>query len=70
MEALVAVIWLIIQIYLGLGILFSIYFLTRAIWKLDDNARNSPWTFRITILSGVVLLWVVLAYKLFRTDRK
>ena len=45
MEILITNLWIAIQIYLGLGLIFSVYFLFRGVTKLDEDAKDTSWTF-------------------------
>jgi hypothetical protein len=53
-------VFLLAGLYILAGILFSIFFLSRGIYKVDKNAEGSPVSFKLVILPGVVLLWPVL----------
>ncbi len=57
-------------LYLGLGALFALIFLARWIYTLDESAQGSPFTFRLMILPGCVLLWPVLLRKYLMKIRK
>ena len=51
-------------VYLVIGLLFSIYFYTRAGVKIDEGMKDTPWHFKLLIFPGVVLFWSVLILKL------
>jgi hypothetical protein len=62
-----------IDIYLSVGVIFSILFLRKWIYHVDDIAKGSHWTFKATILPGCVLLWPFLlrnTLPLYKTDRE
>lgn len=63
METVIQILLLAMMVYVGMGVLYSIYFLTKGIYRLDDSAEGSPWHFRLIIWPGVVLLWIVLFFK-------
>ena len=50
-------------IYLGIGLLFSLFFLTKGLGKIDETAKGSGIGFKLIILPGVVLLWAYLLPK-------
>ena len=69
MEILITNLWIAIQIYLGLGLIFSVYFLFLGVTKLDEDAKDTSWTFKLIIMPGVVLLWAILAFKLLKSTK-
>ena len=46
-------------IYLALGLVFAVWFVTRRV-QLDPAAREAGWGFRLLILPGCVALWPIL----------
>ncbi|MFK7847519.1 MAG: hypothetical protein AB8G77_19665 [Rhodothermales bacterium] len=54
-------IWSLIGIYLGLGVLFAILFLSLRLKKSDPDANGSSIGFRAIVLPGIILLWPALA---------
>ena len=46
-----------VAIYLAIGALVALPFLTIGIGRVDQSARGAPWTFRILVLPGVVAMW-------------
>lgn len=58
--------WLLISIeaYIGVGILFAVYFATLGVVRLDKAARGAPVTFRLLLLPGTVALWPYLMARL------
>ena len=52
-----------IMIYVSIGVFFAIIFLTKLIQSVDEGAIGSPWTFKVTIFPGCVILWPVLLRK-------
>jgi len=47
----------VLQIYLGLGVVFALPFLLRGIERIDPAARGTGWGFRLIVLPGAVALW-------------
>jgi hypothetical protein len=43
--------------YLVIGLLVAVPYLTFGIGRTDASARTAPWTFRVIVLPGVVVLW-------------
>lgn len=50
-------------IYLVIGVLFSLFFLTKGLGKIDKNAIGTGIGFKLIILPGVILLWAYLLPK-------
>ncbi len=53
-------------IYVGLGVLFALYFATKGVSKLDPTAEGAPLGFRMLMLPGAAALWPLLMAKLLR----
>jgi glycerol-3-phosphate acyltransferase PlsY len=53
--------------YLLGGILFALLFITRLIHKVDAGSIGAPWSFRLIILPGCVILWPLLLKKYLAT---
>jgi hypothetical protein len=53
--------------YLIVGLVFSIFFVTILVAKIDESAQKSSWGFRLIIIPGVVVFWPVLLKKIFRS---
>lgn len=54
-------IWSLIGIYLGIGVLFAVLFLSLRLKKSDPDAVGSSIGFRAIVLPGIILLWPALA---------
>lgn len=48
---------LLLGLYLGIGLLFAIAFVTKGVQRIDAGAKDSGWGFRLLILPGSVALW-------------
>lgn len=48
-------------VYLGVGVIVAIPFVTAGIGRVDPAAKGAPWTFRALVFPGVVALWPLLA---------
>jgi hypothetical protein len=55
-EAIVAA----LKIYVALGLVFGIAFVSVGVTKIDTAAKNTGPGFRLTILPGVVAFWPLL----------
>ncbi len=53
-------------LYLVAGVLFGIVFVTVLAGRLDPNAREGSWGFRLLILPGSIVLWPVILWLLVR----
>lgn len=51
-------------IYLVIGLLFGLWFVTIGVAKLDDGAKDTSWHFRLILLPGSIFIWVLIVYKL------
>lgn len=47
--------------YLAIGLLYSIFFFTKGIRRMDSASQTGSVGFRVVIWSGVVVLWPILA---------
>jgi len=59
-----------IGLYLTLGLLFSIYFVFMAVNKLDANAKEGSFGFRLMIFFGSIFLWPILIKRLINKDKQ
>ncbi len=66
MELIVDLFLWFLMVYLSVGILFSIYFLAKGAAVLDEGARNTPWHFKVIIIPGTILLWLMLLMKILK----
>jgi len=44
-------------LYLALGLLFAVPFVARGVGKVDPDAAEGSWGFRVMVFPGVVALW-------------
>ncbi len=49
-----------VGIYCAIGLGVALAFLLLGIARADASAKGSRWTFKLTILPGLVLLWPVI----------
>ena len=59
-----------IAVYLILGLVFAIAFLAKGIEQTDEGARGSSIGFRIIIVPGVIVFWVLLLKKWLRANKE
>lgn len=55
-------------LYLGVGLLFGIAFVTRGAQRIDPQAEGGSWGFRLAILPGCAALWPLLALRWLRGE--
>ena len=56
----------IVAAYIGVGILFGIFFAVSGAARLDSAAIGSPITFRILTIPAATALWPLLLVKMLR----
>ena len=67
---IIGIILFVIEVYLALGVLFSIPFVIKGITVIDpDGAQETKWTFRVIIIPGTIIFWPVLLKKWINTKR-
>jgi len=49
-----------LEIYVLLGLLFALFFVTRGVQRIDTQAHHAPIGFRVIIFPGVVAFWPLL----------
>ncbi len=59
--ALVNLLVIMVGIYLGLGLLFALFFVTKGAGKIDPTAKAGTIGFRLLIIPGVIAFWPLLA---------
>ena len=53
-----------VEVYLALGLLFSIPFVLKGVTVIDpDGAERTKWGFRMIIIPGTIIFWPVLLRK-------
>ncbi len=52
-----------ILVYLIIGLIFSIIFLTKWIHHVDEASHETSWSFKLVILPGCIMFWPVLLKK-------
>jgi hypothetical protein len=62
-EDLAELLVMLLQGYLGIGLLFAIPFVMLGVNRIDPLARTAPWSFRLLIVPGVTVWWPLLAYR-------
>lgn len=45
------------ELYLLIGFLFACFFVIKGVGRVDKNAEEGTWGFRLLILPGVAALW-------------
>jgi hypothetical protein len=49
------------EIYLGLGLIFALFFVTKGVGKIDPTAKDGTIVFRLLIIPGTMAFWPLLA---------
>lgn len=65
-----AVILISIAVYLSIGLLFAVPFVSRGVNSIDEGAVNAGWGFRLIIIPGTVLFWPALLNKWMKARKK
>ncbi len=52
---------LLVELYLGLGLLFALFFVTKGAGKIDPTAKAGTPGFRLLIIPGTMAFWPLLA---------
>lgn len=60
----------IVSIYLICGFVFAIAFITKGIDKVDEGAHGSTIGFKIIIIPGVIVFWVLLLKKWLNANKE
>ena len=67
---IVTIILYMVAVYLALGFLFMIPFVIKGVDRIDEGAHGSSVGFRIIIIPGVIVFWIVLLRKWLKINRK
>jgi hypothetical protein len=67
---LLEIILILIGIYLAIGAVFALYFVTFQISKYDESANGTSIFFRIIIFFGATVFWFVLAKQIFQNKER
>jgi hypothetical protein len=59
-ETIILFVFIVIGIYLSLGLLFSIFFVSKGVNKLDEGAHGAGIGFRLVIIPGCMVFWPLL----------
>jgi hypothetical protein len=59
----------VVVVYAAAGMLFAAAFVSLGARRLDQNADGAPWTFRLIIAPGAVVLWPLLLSQWLRQER-
>jgi hypothetical protein len=67
--ALARTLVLVLEGYLGVGVVFGLLFVSRGVERVDPSAHGCTFGFRVLILPGSTVLWPYLLVKLLRRRR-
>lgn len=57
-----------IYLYLGLGLIWSLYFVFIGVNKLDADMKSASLSMRLILIPGSIGLWPLLMYKTLNTN--
>lgn len=57
-----------VEVYLAVGVLFALAFVTRGAAVVDPRARGGSWGFRVAIFPGTAALWPLLLRRWWRGE--
>ena len=60
----------IVLVYAGLGVIFSIPFLSRWIHIVDESTHESGLTFKLIILPGCIVFWPLLLKRFLESKQE
>lgn len=63
LQQILSGLFMVVFLYLFIGVLFTPFFLTQGIKKVDEDVPGSSWGFYMIIIPGCILLWPVLLKK-------
>jgi hypothetical protein len=55
--------------YLGLGLIFGLWFVFKGAEQIDENMHGATWPTRLLLLPASIALWVVLLKKYLKHQR-
>ena len=64
------IILIIVALYLLLGVVFVISFLTKGLTKVDEGAHGGTIGFKIIIIPGVIVFWPLLLRRWIKAGQK
>lgn len=53
----------VVALYAAFGAVFALALVVAGVERVDPQAENSPWAFRILIIPGVSFLWPLLLWR-------
>ena len=66
---IIGLIFIVIAIYLALGFIFSIAFITKGVEKIDKGAHGASFGFWIIIIPGTMIFWPLLLRKWLNSSK-
>ena len=58
-----------VSVYLVLGLIFAVLFITKGLGSVDEGAKGSGIGFRIILIPGTVVFWPILLKKWIQSKR-
>lgn len=69
MKLIIGILLVLLGIYILIGVIFAIFFVTRGLGVLDKEAKDSKWGFRLLLFPGSVALWMILLPKWLKAKK-
>jgi hypothetical protein len=69
LTTIVFILLLMAAVYLLAGIVFTIFFQAKGLSKIDEGVHGSSWGFRIIIIPGCIVFWIVLLRKWIKHNK-
>ncbi len=63
MEKIISIIFELVILYFCVGFIFSLFFLSWGVSRIDPAAKDSSIAFRIFILPGTLIFWPLLSFR-------
>jgi hypothetical protein len=70
MLSIIQIILIILLVFLIIGVLFTFFFITRGLEKVDEDTKGSTWGFKVIIIPGCILLWPFLLQKWLKANKE
>ncbi len=63
MKILITILLSIAGIYTAIGLVFALFFVTRGVQAIDEDAQGMSWVLRLMLYPASVVLWIFLLPK-------
>ena len=69
LEQTLSIVFLVVGVYLAIGVIFAIIFLLKGVNKVDEGAKDAGFFFKLLIFPGCILFWIVLLPKWLKSKK-